>query len=76
MSADAPIVSRPYHAKMCCERCVFGRGEHDLWCAQFNIERLVAAFEGKQTLCSLHPEPRTIPKWLMNQSERGKLIEE
>ena len=32
MSADAPIVSRPYHPKMCCERCTFGSGEHAEWC--------------------------------------------
>ena len=36
MSADAPIVSRPYHAKMCCERCAFGRGEHAEWCHPSN----------------------------------------
>lgn len=29
---DAPIVSRPYHAKMACERCTFGSGEHAEWC--------------------------------------------
>lgn len=26
------IVSKPYHPTMCCERCVFGRGEHAGWC--------------------------------------------
>jgi hypothetical protein len=29
---DEPIRSRPYKADMCCERCVFGRGEHSKKC--------------------------------------------
>jgi|HubBroStandDraft_6_1064221.scaffolds.fasta_scaffold540979_2 hypothetical protein len=26
------IVSRPYSTAACCEKCVFGRGEHAEWC--------------------------------------------
>lgn len=26
------LISRPYHPNMCCERCVFGTGEHADWC--------------------------------------------
>ena len=27
-----PITSRPFHPDKCCERCVFGSGEHAEWC--------------------------------------------
>ena len=31
-----PIVSRPYRpGENCCERCVFGSGEHAVWCEEF-----------------------------------------
>lgn len=36
MSADAPIVSRPFHPKMACPACVWGRGEHAEWCHPSN----------------------------------------
>ena len=32
MSADAPIVSRPFHPKMACPACVWKRGAHAEWC--------------------------------------------
>jgi hypothetical protein len=32
---DAELMSRPYQpGEKCCERCVFGRGEHAEWCPQ------------------------------------------
>lgn len=36
MSADAPIVSRPYHAKMACPACCFGEAQHADWCHPSN----------------------------------------
>jgi hypothetical protein len=32
MSDSTNITSRPFHPDQCCERCVFGRGEHAGWC--------------------------------------------
>lgn len=29
---EPAIRSRPYSTASCCERCVFGRGEHAEWC--------------------------------------------
>ena len=37
MPAD-PIVSRPYSpGEKCCEACVFGSGEHALWCEESGL---------------------------------------
>lgn len=29
---EETIKSRPFHPSACCEKCVFGRGEHAEWC--------------------------------------------
>lgn len=59
--SNAAITSRPFKPAMACERCVFGTGDHALWCPQFNIRNFVTAFEGAgQTLCSAHPKPQML----------------
>ena len=51
---SAEIVSRVYQpdAARCCERCVFGTGEHAAWCPLRVLE-----FPGKRGRRKLPPPP-------------------
>jgi len=116
VSADSPIVSRPFHPKMCCERCTFNSGLHADWCPKrwqfvegsannftiidwnqwldvpMRVDPSTASDYGIQwdgdtyTISEIfrvaNPGSEatvhnlTIPKALMDQVKRGKLIEE
>ena len=41
----AEITSRPYRPVRCCERCVFGTGQHSILCAQNQAEELAIALD-------------------------------
>lgn len=52
------ITSRPYHPSQCCEKCVFGRGEHAEWCEEGReLAEMVAKAEIDPLIAEEWPMP-------------------